>query len=211
MRRIVMFAVTLAVLASSAQSARADLPPVSNSTIPSFIHLVGADPSGRPDAAGAFTVVVRDLANNPVVGSQVVVSFNDATDVALCGVQGAGVTLSSYGAGGVTGTNGAVTMTLLGHGIPGAAPSPLHAVKIYADGVLLGFVPCSAFDLNGAGGVSGADLSLWLADFFSGANAARGDYDGNGHVGASDLSVWLGSFTRGTSTQSCPSVVTASD
>jgi hypothetical protein len=209
MRPFVLLTASLALLAASAAPARADLPPGSNSIIPAFIRLVSADPYGHPDPAGVFQVVVRDLANNPVVGSQIIVDFTATTDVALCDVQAPGVTRVATGAMGVTGADGSVTMTLLGHAIPGAAPSPPRAVKIYADGVLLGSVPCCAFDLDGAGGVGGADLSRWLADFITGSFMARGDYDGSGALGATDVSVWLSVFVRGTSAQSCPAVVTA--
>lgn len=209
MRRPVLIAALFAFLVTSSNSARADLPPGNNSTIPYQIRLVGADPLGHPDPLGQFEVTVRDITNSPVAGSYVVVDFTAATDVALCGVQGAGISLGPTGASGVTGADGKVTMTLLGHGISGAPVPSQFAVKIYADGVFLGPVPVAAFDLDGAGGVNGADVSLWLADFIAGTNARRGDYDGFGTIGGSDFSVWLGAFVRGKSAQSCPSVVTS--
>lgn len=209
MSRPVLLAALLALLATFSNLAHADLPPGNNSTIPSMIRLVGADPLGHPDPWGVFTVTVRDFANAPVVGSSVIVDFTAATDVALCGVQGPGTSLGPLGAMGVTGADGGVTMTLLGHGIAGAPVTSPSAVKIYADGVFLGSVRVAAFDLDGAGGVNGADESRWLGDYVTGTYMPRCDYDGTGFLGGSDLSIWLGDFVRGKSSQSCPSVVTA--
>lgn len=212
MRRRLLAALLLAALgAGAARGAPATTPPTGNSTVPPFIRLVGADALGRPDSAGTFTVVVRDLANNPVAGSRVVVDFGRATDLRLCAAQAPGLTFVLDGVLGVTDSGGRVSMTLLGHGVAAAAPSAPQSVRVYADGVLLGHPSASAFDLDGAGGVAGADLSLWLADFASGANPARADYDGNGWTGGGDLSLWLGVFTRGGSARSCPPVVTAPD
>jgi hypothetical protein len=210
MRCILAFALMLAALAATGRSAiGADLPSPANSTIPGSIRVVGADAFGHPDPVGMFAVTYRDLANNPIPGARIRVDFSAATDIQLCGVQGAGVTLVAGGVEGITDANGAVTMTLLGHAIPNATAQPAWAVRIFADDQLLGGVPCAAFDLDGVNGVSGADLSLWLADFVSATNPARGDYDNNAGLGGNDLKLWLEVFTRGTSAQSCPGVVTA--
>ena len=209
MRQRVLLATLFTFLAASGNPAHAGLPPSFNSTIPGQIRLVGADPLGHPDPAGEFTVTVRDLANSPMAGSLVDVDFTAATDVALCGVQGAGTSLVASVASGVTGADGQVTMTLLGHGIAGAPPSSSSAVRIYADGVLLGSIPCAAFDLDGVGGLNGADESRWLADYITGLFMPRGNYDNSGALGGSDLSIWLSTFVRGKQVQSCPSVVTS--
>ena len=210
MRRFLVATATFALLLAAGHPALADgVPSPSNSTIPAFIILVGADVFGHPDPAGTFSVVFRDLANNPVPGVHIVVDFTGANDLRLCGAQGASVSIVAGGVMGVTDLNGTVTMTLLGHAIPNASPSPPWAVKFWADGVLLGSVPGAAFDLDGVNGVSGADLSRWLGDFVSGVNMPRADYDGTGALGGNDLKLWLQVFTRGTSSQSCPTVVTA--
>lgn len=186
----------------------ADVPSPANSTIPGLVRLVGADASGRPDPGGRFQVVHRDLANNPVVGARVVVDFSACTDLVLCPVQPPGIAFVPGGVEGITDEDGSVWMTLLGHAVASAPPSAEYAVKIYADGVLLGSVPTSAIDLDGSSGANGGDLSLWLADFFSGMNPPRGDYDGSRYLGGADLSLWLKAFLAGGTAQSCPAVVT---
>jgi hypothetical protein len=74
--------------------------------------------------------------------------------------------------------------------------------------LLLGTVRVSAFDYNGTGGVSLADLGAWTADLFSGSNPQRADYDGNGVVTIADLSIWSSAFFGGNEPQSagtlCP-------
>jgi hypothetical protein len=92
-----------------------------------------------------------------------------------------------------------------------AAVAPAHAPltgKVYADGVLLGNIGVGAYDQNGAGGVGGADLSRFLADFVLGTNPDRSDFNGAGGVGGADLSLWLAVFVAGASNTSsatyCP-------
>lgn len=38
------------------------------------------------------------------------------------------------------------------------------------------------------------DLSLFLADYFSGQSFARSDYNGDGTLDGNDLSLWLAGF-----------------
>jgi hypothetical protein len=212
MRSLLATVIALAALLACGPAASlASTPPSNPSVIPAFIRLVGADAFGKPDTAGSFTVTVRDFMNNPVAGSHVMVDFAGATDLAPCPVQAPGTTITPYGVMGVTDQNGVVTMTILGHALPNAPPSSAQALAIVADGVILGRIPGCAFDLDGASGMSGGDLSLWLADFVAATNPPRGDYDGNGLLGGSDLSRWLQAFVGAGSAQSCPPVVTAPD
>jgi hypothetical protein len=210
MRRVLaLFLFALAAPGFAGLALADDVPSPANSTIPGLVRLVGADPFGHPDPSGRFQVVHRDLANNPIPGAHIVVDFSAATDLVLCAVQAPGVAFVPGGVEGITDANGSVWMALLGHAVANAPPSSVSAVRIYADGVLLGYVPVCAVDLDGASGVGGSDLSLWLADFVSGLNPPRSDYNGTGGLGGSDLSLWLGCFVSGASAQSCPSVVTS--
>lgn len=210
MRRLVASAIASAgMIACGLAVASSSLPPINESVVPGFIRLVGTDAFGVPDSAGRFSVTVRDFENNPVPGAHVVVSFPGGTDLALCPVQAPGVTFAYGGVMGIADQNGVATMTILGHAVPNAPPSSAQALEIHADGVLLGRIPGCAFDLDGASGMNGGDLSLWLADFVSTANPPRGDYDGNGFLGGADLSRWMQAFVRAGSSQSCPPVVTS--
>src|SRR5262245_11313035 len=60
------------------------IPP--NSTTPSCISLVGSN-GGVPAAVGTFTVVVRDLANNPVANAAVVIDLGPCVDLHVCADQ----------------------------------------------------------------------------------------------------------------------------
>lgn len=154
--------------------------PGGNSTVPSCITLVGSDGTNA-SALGTFTVIHRDLANNPIPGAQIVVDLSNANDMHLCAQQLApGIVMDCphNRAIGITDANGRATFTLLG-GSNGAgnASSLLNGGRIYADGVLLGSPTVAAYDLDGGSGVGANDLSAWLADFGSGVPYGRCDHD----------------------------------
>ena len=205
--RIATALTTFALLAPAA--ARADLPPANNSTFPAFIRLVGSK-AGVPDVAGGhFAVVVRDLANNPVPNSAVIVDLSGCADIRLAVDQldpALVVNCSQRTVTGHTNAAGVADFTVLGDSF-GPAVSGANCAKLYADGVLLGSVTVAAFDLDGAQGVSIGDLSVWLADLGTLTYRGRDDFDGNGLVSVGDLSVWLGALGGGRSTTTgatCP-------
>ena len=190
-----------------ASAAMASVPSAANSTAPACISLVGSL-AGVPDAAaGQFTVIVRDLANNPLSGSSVVIDFSGCLDLAICQDQLDANALVNCGAKTTrkfTDALGSVTFTVLGGSNGGGnASTLLNGAKIFANGTLIKTPTASAFDLDNAGGVGANDLSAWLGDFGSGQNYGRSDYDCSGNIGANDLSLWLGEFGAGTSASSC--------
>ena len=198
----------LGLLALTAADADAGVAPSPHtSTWPSLIRLVGAS-GGAPDAAsGQFTVVGRDLADNPVSGASIVIDLSNCTDLAICSDQMDADALVNCGAKTVrkfTNAQGEVTFTVLG-GSTGAgnATTLANGARIYGNGLLLATLTAASFDLDGSGGVGAGDLSVWLADFGSGQPYARSDFDGDGSLSAGDLSLWLGVFGAGRSTQSC--------
>jgi hypothetical protein len=190
-----------------ASAAMAGVPSATNSTTPACITLVGSL-AGVPDnAAGQFTVIVRDLANNPLNGASVVIDLSNCLDIAICDNQldaAATVNCGAKTTRKFTDALGSVTFTVLG-GSNGAgnASTLLSGGRIFANGTLIGSPTASAYDLDGANGVGAADLSAWLTDFGSGNPYGRSDYDCNGTVGAGDLSFWLTEFGAGTSAASC--------
>ena len=207
-------ALLLAIVAGSAlllaSAARADLPPSPNSTIPASIHLVGST-AGIPDTtAGRFTVMMRDLANNPIPGSFVVVDFSNCPDIRIASDQlnpNYTVSCANHTVGAYTNVEGKVVFTLLGSGWDAGTYSGYGSVRIFADGVLLGSPIASVFDLNGSSGVSAADLSVCLGDLGSHTYRARSDFNGDGTLSAGDLSVLLGEIGTHRSTVSsatCP-------
>lgn len=175
--------------------AAADWPwPIANSTIPSQVRLVTWN-GVAPDAAlGQFTVIIRDLANNPMPGSTVVVDFTGIPEVRIAtdSMDPAMLTLcAEHRVRKLTGADGSATFTLMGAAAPGPARVGAFTVPLYADGMLLGTPMLAVFDLDGAGGIGANDLSFWLEDFGSGLYRGRGDYDGDQYLGANDLSVLL--------------------
>jgi hypothetical protein len=191
-----------------ASAAMAGVPSPGNSVTPPCFSLVG-NLGGVPDAAGSFTVTVRDLANNPLNGASVVVDLSGCTDLAICSDQldaGAIVNCAAKTTRKFTNVAGQVSFIVLGGSNgSGNATTLLAGARIYANGTLIGSPTASAFDLDGANGVGINDLSVWLTDFGTPFNPAfgRSDFDCNGSVGINDLSVWLTEFGNGTSAASC--------
>ncbi len=184
--------------------ARAGFPPIGNPILPGCIRLVGSD-GVQASPSGAFSVVVRDLANNPLPFVAVIVDLSGAPDLRLCGNQlDASLTLDCTNArvSALTDANGVARFTLLGggYGPPFTIGFP---AQIFCQGFLLGSVPVCSFDLDGQGGVSANDLSVWLAEFAAGTPYVRSDFDCSGDVGANDLSFWFGAFASGTQIGSC--------
>src|SRR5262249_38832531 len=172
----------------------------------SCITLVGSV-AGTVDPAGTFTVIVRDLANNPLAGASVVVDLAACHDEAICNDQldlSATVNCGAKTTRKFTNGLGSVTFTVLG-GSNGAgnASTFLNGGRIFANGTLIASPTVSAFDLDGSNGVGANDLSAWLTDFGSGQPFGRSDYDCSGVVGANDLAFWLTSFGSGASASSC--------
>jgi len=189
-----------------ASAAMAAVPSKDNSTVPGCISLVGSL-AGVPDGIGQFTVVVKDLANNPLNGASVVIDLASCHDLAICNDQldaNATVNCGAKTTRKFTNGLGSVSFIVLG-GSNGAgnATTLLNGGRVFANGTLIGSPTVSAFDLDGSAGVGANDLSAWLTDFGSGQNFGRSDYDCSNNIGANDLSLWLTEFGNGTSASSC--------
>lgn len=190
-----------------ASAAMAGVPSPGNSTTPGCVTLVG-NLAGVPDAAaGQFTVIVRDLANNPLNGASVVIDFSNCSDIAICDNQldvNALVNCAAKTVRKFTDITGTVQFTCLG-GSNGAgnAVTLLNGGRIYANGVLIASPTVAAYDLDGGSGVGANDLAALLTDFGTGNPYGRSDFDCSGAVGANDLSFWLTEFGTGLSGASC--------
>jgi len=203
MRLVFLFAIVGAALAGPAM---AGIPSIRGS-VPSCISLVGSSAGVPAAAVGEFTVVIHDLADNPVMGAPVVIDLSGELDMSLCGDQMDHDALVNCGAKTVrkfTGVDGTVRFTLLGGSNGGGnAVTLLGGGRIYAGGVLVGTPTVSAYDLDGSGGLGANDMSAWFGDFGSGQPFGRSDYDCSGSIGANDLSMWLAAFGSGTMATSC--------
>ena len=187
--------------------ASASPPSPANSTTPSCVSLVGSYGGVPATGAGQFSVVYRDIANNPIAGATVVIDLSGAPDLHICADQldpAAIVDCIHKPVSKLTAADGSVSFTLLG-GSNGAgnASTLLGGGKIFANGTLIQTPTVAAYDLDGSSGVGANDLSAWLTDFGSGNPYGRSDYDCSGGVGANDLSFWLTEFGAGTSASSC--------
>jgi hypothetical protein len=197
----------------AASSAMASVPSPADSDVPCGLNLVGTA-GGVADSRGQFTIVVRDLAHNPIGGSSVVIDFNAcAADIRVCSVQPvAGVTADCSGAVGqisaVTDGTGSVVLRIVGGARNLAAHTPGAGFKcatVYADGVNLGNINVGAYDENGGGGVNPADISLWLPDSFDFPATYRGrsDFNCSNTINPTDLALLLGASLGAASTASC--------
>jgi len=184
------------------------VPSPANSSIPAHMLLVGRAGDLADTTYGAFTVVVRDAANNPVANSTV--------EVRILNCPGARLSSDSYdppstircGTAGVLQTTNALgeaRIALVGGGTPGSPPGTGPCVQVFASGVILGTASLAYPDLDGSGGLGTNDISLWLGDFALGEPIGRSDFDGDGRLDASDLSLWLGIWGAAHSTQSATS------
>ena len=189
--------------------AQASIPPAQNATVPPCFSLVGTSAAGAPaDAAGRFTVVIRDLANFPLSGVSVVIDLSICSDLQICADQrdpAATVNCLAKTVRKFTAADGSASFTILGGSNGGSAIEEQGGGRVYANGALMRAPTVSAFDLDGANGVGVNDLSVWLGDFGTVGNPAfgRSDFDCNGSVGVNDLSVWLGGFASGAQVRSC--------
>jgi hypothetical protein len=210
LRKAAMTACGLAVAAT----AFAGVPSPGNSTIPGRINLVGTDVGGVPDAAASgatVTVTVRDLANNPIANSTVVLDFANCTvDTRFGDVQPFAGLTTNCGAKTVrafTDVAGQATFVVVGGGFGTPAAHAVGCGRVFADGVQLGTLNVGFYDMNGVAGVGGADLALWASDF-GGGGTDRTDYDNSGATGGADLAIWATVFGVGGSNTSaatyCP-------
>ena len=211
----VLLLLPIGMLSAPAAFAGVSCPDPATSVLPPCIRLVGHFGS-TADPAGTFTVTVNDAGGAPCPGATVAITFLFCTDVKSCDPQlFPGVGASCAGALVFAGTDavGVATLSVIGCGVPGGCGSPGACAGIYATApgeptVLLGSVPVAAFDLDGVGGLSGNDLSVFLGYFFGCGYASETDYNCNGGSDGDDLSVWLGVFLRSGSALGCSAIGT---
>ena len=201
------------LFAALAGGAAASPPDPANCEVPDVILLVARGPDGNPDPRAEFTVIVRDFNRVPEQGSNLVLDFSNCPDIRVCADQrdpSVVVDCVASTVGAISGADGGATFRVLGFAVnTGASPGSIGpSLEVYADGIWLKTVRVAALDQNGVGGVDPMDLSLLLADHFSGQSFARSDYDGNGALDSNDLSLWLAAFFAGGSAVSggpaCP-------
>jgi hypothetical protein len=169
-------AVLLAAPAARAQFLTG-VPTAANSSIPVCIV-------ASPDGTFLSNVTVRDIANNPIQGSRVVLDFSACGLFVPCTFPCAGCTAypAAHTIAKFTDANGVAAFDLR---IGGACPN--ERATISADGVLLGTSAFSTLDQNGDLSVTGADVLRVQTAQSNGDLSA--DFDCSGSVGPADLAI----------------------
>ena len=191
-----------------AQVAAAAIPSAANSSLPRVVVLVGHADAHADTTSGAFTVVVRDVADDPMPFERVEVRPLDCPGarVAVDQLQpGVSPRCATNAVQADTDLDGIVRIAIVGGGDAAAPHGSGPFATVLGGPVALGVVRVAYLDLDGSGGLGANDLSIWLADFGTGEPIARADYDGDNTVGASDLSLWLTAFGGGGSVHSASS------
>lgn len=131
-----------------------------------------------------YTIVVRDIASNPQIGSAVTIDFSSCPNVSVCAV----VKEPAYTYDPNTRTVRAFTDAL------GSVTFPLHAgglcatdVRVYADGVLLATTRMASPDQNGDQVVVENDFTLFEPKL--GTSDLTADFDCNGVVDLEDQAI----------------------
>lgn len=202
MRRLLL-PIALSALLSTAAAAAVPSPGTSSA---SPLLTLGASDGLAPDPALGFVVIVRDLANNPIVGAMVVVDFANCPDVVLGTLTGPNTVIdcATRTARTFTGAGGRAELRLTG-AIGTRSPASIGAcARVYGDGVLFATVPVAVLDQDGAEGVDAKDLSLWLHDLYAGTNPARSDLNGDSFVSPSDLPLLFDAAGRASQDVSAP-------
>ena len=211
MTRSLLLFLAAALLATPAWGETDKIPSPANCSVPPVLTLVGRS-AGVADPIGEFDIVVRDIANIPKSGVQVVLDFSASTDSRICTDQSptGGVNCPSkiVVENGVTASDGIARFRVVGWSSHALPPTTGTKLNVFADGVIIRSVTVAALDQDG-NGVGASDLSSWLDDFVHSPGAARADLNGDGSVSSADLALWLASFFAGGSLEgagasSCP-------
>jgi hypothetical protein len=173
---ILAFAALLSAFASAPASAA--VPSPANSTVPPCFV-------GCPAGDIAFTVTVRDAANNFDQFSTVELDFSSCPEVNFCPTQESGTTISGKTATRTADGFGVATFHLRMGGLcPGAS------VRVTADAVPLRFPPVVNLDQDGNLVVDATDQTIASAKVGTADHSA--DFDCDGDVDTADLALLNG-------------------
>ena len=183
--------------------AMAGTPSASTSTKPACVRLAG-DNGTSADPTGAFTIVVRDLANNTVANSNVVLDFSACTEVHVANQASqkfAGMTITPVGkkVSAITNSVGIASFNIEGGIDPALGAAPAGCVAVSADNVPLGTITATAINsdmvlgLGTSNAVNAADASAMLQRQLPVPQPykASSDLNCDGAMNAGDVSVIL--------------------
>lgn len=182
-RILAPLAAALLALLALATPAHGAVPSAATSTVPSCMALC-------PFGDLPFTVVVRDIASNPVTASMVVLDLSGCPLANLCisvPQPGLIVDLGARTIRGFTDASGSITFAAHVGGT-----GPAGSVRLFADGVLLRSYALASPDQDGNGIVGttlGTDGPLFSARL--GTSDARADFDCSGIVDGADQTIFF--------------------
>jgi len=167
---------SILVAAGTADAALGGVPSAANSSLPACLTLC-------PLGDMHFSVVVRDLANNPIAGSNVVLDFSNCPGAFICPFRPSDpYTVNTRRLSMFTNAAGSVTFPARIGGV-----GPAGSVAVFADGVLLKSYALASPDQNGNGvavTIVDVDEALFLAKL--GTTDPTADFDCDGDVDVND-------------------------
>jgi len=180
----------LALTTTIAGAASAAVPSAANSTLPTCMALC-------PLGDMTFTVVVRDLANNPVIGSTVALDFSQCPGASFCEWWPTDPYVLNVPARTILATTDATGTVQLPARVGGTGAS--GSVRVYADGVFLRDYALASPDQDGNGLVLegspfGADATLFAAKL--GTSDPTADFDCDGDVDEDDQNLHWAHFSQ---------------
>jgi hypothetical protein len=185
--RVAVFMLATALIVVS-PTVSAGVPSPANSQLPDCLVLC-------PMGDIPLTVVVRDLANNTIANSLVVLDFSSCPSAYLCpgtGEPGLIVDLPTRTLRALTGATGSVTMPAHVGGT-----GPAGSVRVFADGVLLRSYGLATPDQNGNGvAVTIVDIDDVLFAAKLGTTDLTADFDCSGHVDAADQLIFFSHLSQ---------------
>ena len=184
--------------------AMAGTPSAATSTKPACIKLVG-DNGTSADPVGAFTIVVRDLANNTVANSNVVLDFSACTETHIANQASqkfAGITITPVGkkVSAITNSVGVASFNIEGAVDVTLGAAAAGCISVSADNVPLGTITGTALNedvklgvgttnpVNAADGSTMLQRQLPVPQPYK----ASSDLNCDGVTNAADVSVLLG-------------------
>jgi hypothetical protein len=183
----------------------ATFPPVSDAKIPaqSLCTLPTLAVGSASGHAGEVRATLRDVANNPLYGTQFGLDFS-ATELRLFAVEDDGVTVNCAARtiSAFTDPNGEV---VIHPRFAGAASA--SGVRMFGDGVNLGTIAARSTDLDGLGGGTGlADFAEFTAGFGAVAPRAELNFDGSSSdvPDLSDFAIFARELAEAANTAYCP-------
>src|SRR5262249_20398664 len=152
------------------------------------------------DMGNTYHVVVRDLANSPVVGRPVAIWFSSSP--ARPDVEQEAGSTTDCAALTITRTSDA-TGSATFHARMGGYDNT-KTVRVLASGVVLALIQVRSTDMNGDGATGGADFNAFRQRFLLDPHAPETDFNLDGITNGFDFDLFRTQFLSGVTSTVCP-------